>query len=82
LNEKRGLSPDLFFFSRRKSARENKMVEQKNPDKINPAEDRNDDTEDKSKDVATGGLLKHGSDTDINLDDPANDWDQEKNELH
>ena len=58
------------------------MMEQKNPDKINPAEDRDDDTEDQSKDVATRGLLKHGSDTNINLDDPANDRNQEKNELH
>lgn len=57
------------------------MIEEKDPNKVNPAEDRDDDTEDKAEEIAKVWFLKDRGHAHKNLDNPVDDWDEEKDEL-
>jgi hypothetical protein len=61
--------------------RKQEMIEEKDPNKVNPAEDRDDDTEDKAEDIAKVWFLKDRGHAHKNLNNPVDDWDEEKDEL-
>jgi hypothetical protein len=48
------------------------VIEDDDPDKVNPAPNRNNDGENDAKDVANGRLFNYRGDTDENLGDPVN----------
>ena len=58
------------------------MIEEKNPDKVNPTEDWDDQTEDDTKNVLSGRLLNDGCDTDEDFDDPVDKRNEKKNDLN
>ena len=58
------------------------MVEDQHPDKVKPAEDRNDQAEDKTKDVLASRLFEDRGDADDDFSDPTNDRDEEEDELN
>ena len=57
------------------------MIEDDDPDKVNPAPDRNNDGENYAKDVANGWLFNYRRDTDENLGDPVNKRDKKQDNL-
>ena len=57
------------------------MIEDDDPDKVNPAPDRNNDGENDAKDVTNGWLFNYRRDTDENLGDPVNERDKKQDNL-
>ena len=57
------------------------MIEEDNPNQVNPTPNRNDDREDNAKDVAGGRLFNDGSHTNKDLNHPVNEWDEKKDDL-
>lgn len=59
-----------------------KMIEEKDPDKINPAKDRDDQTEDDTENILNCRFLKDSCNTNEDFNDPVNNRNEKKDDLN
>lgn len=70
-----------LIFLMKRLLREDEVLEEQDPDEIDPAEDESEQSKDQTKDVLAIGLLKNRADTNDKLDDPVDSRDEKENEL-
>ena len=57
------------------------MIEEDNPNQVNPTPDRDDDRENDAKDVAGGRLFDDRGHTNVDINDPVNEGDEKEDDL-